>query len=117
MAKKERMARFTAEQLASLPSGTDWTKVDAFSQEAVERMAEEDEGPLPEGWEKTIILGVPEAKKDVHIRLDPDVLRWFKSHGPGYQTRINAVLRSFVLARRREETGTRTVKQRVVRAR
>lgn len=27
---------------------------------------------------------VPEPKKDVHIRLDPALLRWFKAHGPGY---------------------------------
>jgi uncharacterized protein (DUF4415 family) len=73
-------------------------------QEEVERMADEEDGPLPEGWEKTIILGVPEPKKDVHIRLDPAVPRWFKSRGPGYQTRINAVLRSFVEAREREES-------------
>jgi uncharacterized protein (DUF4415 family) len=112
MAKKDRMVRYTAEQLATMPSETNWAKVDAFSQEEVERMADEDEGPLPEGWETTIILGVPEPKKDVHIRLDPAVLRWFKSHGPGYQTRINAVLRSFVQAREREETATRGPKQR-----
>jgi BrnA antitoxin of type II toxin-antitoxin system len=41
------------------------------------------------GWEQTIILGAPKSKKDVHIRLDPAVLRWFKAQGPGYQTRIN----------------------------
>jgi uncharacterized protein (DUF4415 family) len=62
-------------------------------------MADEDDGPLLEGWEQTIVLGVPEPKQDVHIRLDPAVLRWFKSHGPGYQTRINEVLRAFVQAK------------------
>jgi len=96
--------RYTAEQLATMPSETNWAKVKAMPQEEVERMADEEEGPLPEGWEKTIILGVPEPKKDVHIRLDPAVLRWFKSRGPGYQTRINAVLRSFVEARKREDS-------------
>jgi uncharacterized protein (DUF4415 family) len=44
-------------------------------------------------------LAHPNRKQDVHIRLDPAVLRWFKAHGPGYQTRINAVLRAFVQAR------------------
>jgi len=29
------------------------------------------------------------------LRIDPDVLAWFKAQGPGYQTRINAVLRAF----------------------
>lgn len=80
---------------------TDWARVKAMSQEEADRLAEEEDGPLPEGWEKTIVLGMPEPKQGVHIRLDADVLRWFKSQGPGYQTRINAVLRAFMAARRR----------------
>ena len=40
----------------------------------------------------------PESKKPVTLRLDADVLAWFKSKGKGYQTRINAVLRSYVKA-------------------
>lgn len=35
------------------------------------------------------------AKASVSLRLDADVLAWFKAQGPGYQTRINAVLRAF----------------------
>jgi uncharacterized protein (DUF4415 family) len=41
----------------------------------------------------------------VNIRLDAAVLRWFKAQGPGYQTRINAVLRAFVHAREQAEMG------------
>jgi uncharacterized protein (DUF4415 family) len=82
---------------------TDWEAVRAMPQAEVERLADEEDGPLPEGWEDTIVLGVPEPKKDVHIRLDPAVLRWFKAQGPGYQTRINEVLRSFVRARQRAD--------------
>jgi uncharacterized protein (DUF4415 family) len=36
-----------------------------------------------------------EAKASVSLRVDADVLAWFKAQGPGYQTRINAVLRAF----------------------
>ena len=108
MAKKERITRMTAEEIdRSLANGgdlTDWARVDAMTQEEVERLADEEDGPLPEGWEKTAFVGLPafltkpEPKQDVHIRLDPMVLRWFKAQGPGYQTRINAVLRAFVQA-------------------
>ena len=35
------------------------------------------------------------AKVSVSLRIDRDVLEWFKAQGPGYQTRINAVLRAF----------------------
>jgi uncharacterized protein (DUF4415 family) len=37
------------------------------------------------------------AKQIVTIRLDTDTLAWFKSQGPGYQTRINQLLREFML--------------------
>lgn len=35
------------------------------------------------------------AKRSVSLRVDSDVLAWFKAQGPGYQTRMNAVLRAF----------------------
>lgn len=41
---------------------------------------------------------VPPVKVPVSIRLDPDILDWFKAKGPGYQTRINAALRAFIKA-------------------
>ncbi|MGH8552575.1 MAG: BrnA antitoxin family protein, partial [Methylococcales bacterium] len=63
------------------------------------------EGFLPEGWENTVMIGLPPPKKEIHIRLDTDILDWFKSHGTGYQARINAVLRSYVQARQRLEYG------------
>lgn len=103
MAKKERIARYSTDELATMKSETDWVKVDAMTQKEVERLADEEDGPLPVGWEKTVILGTPEPKKDVHIRIDPAVLRWFKAHGPGYQTRINVVLQAFVKARQQGE--------------
>lgn len=41
-------------------------------------------------------LRIPMNKQGVFLRLDPDVLDWFKGKGKGYQTRMNAVLRSYV---------------------
>ncbi|MFH1038516.1 MAG: BrnA antitoxin family protein [PVC group bacterium] len=43
-------------------------------------------------------LRMPKRKKSVSLRLDPEVLDWFKHEGKGYQTRINAVLRAYVEA-------------------
>jgi uncharacterized protein (DUF4415 family) len=109
MQKRGRFARYTGEEIrAMLARGedqTDWARVRAMPQEEVERLADEEDGPLPEGWEKTIVLGIPEPKQGVHIRLDADVLRWFKAQGPGYQTRINAVLRAFMAARQRTDAA------------
>jgi uncharacterized protein (DUF4415 family) len=45
-------------------------------------------------------LKVVPPKASVSLRLDEDVLNWFKSAGAGYQTRINAVLRAFKEAAR-----------------
>jgi uncharacterized protein (DUF4415 family) len=84
-------------------SRSDWHAAETMPREEVERLADEDDGPLPEGWESTIEIDVPERRQAIHIRLDAEVLRWFKAHGPGYQTRINAVLRAFVQARQRAD--------------
>lgn len=42
------------------------------------------------------------SKQIVTIRLDIDMLEWFKSAGPGYQTRVNQVLRDYMEAQRGE---------------
>jgi len=44
-------------------------------------------------------LRIPMNKQGVFLRLDPEVLDWFKGQGKGYQTRMNAVLRSYVESR------------------
>jgi uncharacterized protein (DUF4415 family) len=41
-------------------------------------------------------LVIPEAKVSLGIRFDRDVVNWFKKQGPGYQTRMNAVLRAYM---------------------
>ena len=46
------------------------------------------------------------AKSSISIRVDTDVLEWFKAQGPGYQKRINLVLRAF----RDASTSTREVR-------
>ena len=50
-----------------------------------------------EFW-KNAQLTMPENKIKVTMRLDPDVMNWFKSQGKGYQTKINAVLKSYIEA-------------------
>jgi uncharacterized protein (DUF4415 family) len=53
---------------------------------------------LDESFWKTAKLTMPAAKDSVTIRLDHDVVEWFKNNGSGYQTRINAILRSYMNA-------------------
>ena len=56
----------------------------------------------PEADLKHIVRGIVRqglkpvsSKTSISLRVDADVLDWFKAQGPGYQTRINAVLRAF----------------------
>lgn len=53
--------------------------------------------PLEEGFFKKAVVW-PGPKKQVTLRLDPDVLEFFRKQGRGYQSRINAVLRKYVEA-------------------
>ncbi len=107
MRKNENIVRFSADKIrrkiARGESKTDWKRVNAMSQAEVERLANKDEGLLAPDWESAVMVGMPPAKQDIHIRLDGDILDWFKARGRGYQTRINAVLRAFVQTRRRVE--------------
>ena len=48
-------------------------------------------------FEKAVIV-LPQPKASVSIRLDQEVLDWFKAQGKGYQTRINALLRAYMEA-------------------
>ena len=48
----------------------------------------------PEFWKNAKVV-FPQPKKKVTIRINTDVLDWFKKEDKGYQSRINAVLRSF----------------------
>ena len=44
---------------------------------------------------------MPQPKRAISLRVDSDVLEWFKSHGRGYQTRMNAVLRAYMEGQQR----------------
>jgi len=54
--------------------------------------------PIDPSVFKKMVIRMPEKKEALSIRLDPVVITWFRTHGKGYQTRINAVLRSYVEA-------------------
>tara|TARA_R110002110_G_scaffold85682_1_gene222960 strand:+ start:657 stop:965 length:309 start_codon:yes stop_codon:yes gene_type:complete len=55
-----------------------------------------DAGTIPPDFWKDATIVMPSEKVKVGIRLDSDVVEWFKSTGKGYQTRINAVLKSYM---------------------
>jgi uncharacterized protein (DUF4415 family) len=55
---------------------------------------------LPDDFWNDATVVEPTAKQPISLRVDSDVLEWFKTQGPRYQSRINAVLRSYMSQRR-----------------
>ena len=92
-------------------SESDWARVDALSDEAIEASTRDDPDWADfhevEG-SKAVPLDLP-RKKPISIRVDEDVLAFFKAQGAGYQRRMNAVLRTYVTEMRR--TGVKGSKQ------
>ncbi|MGH6736649.1 MAG: BrnA antitoxin family protein [Methyloceanibacter sp.] len=85
-------------RLERVKDETDWARLKAMTEEEIEAAARADpewEGLLDIDWSKAELV-YPRRKEAISIRLDEDVLSYFKSLGTGYQTRINAVLRSFM---------------------
>jgi uncharacterized protein (DUF4415 family) len=52
-------------------------------------------------WSKAVLV-IPPKKKAISIRVDEDVLDYFKKEGAGYQRRMNAVLRSYMQQKRKK---------------
>ena len=80
-------------------------RVRAMSDAEIARQVADDpdgvDTSAPGFWDKAKVV-LPETKTQVTLRVDQDVLRWFRARGKGYQTLMNAVLRSYVEAHRRD---------------
>ena len=108
MTKGKNIRRFTAAELeerrARGEDRTDWARVRAKSEEELERdiASDPDWKDVPTGLVQGRRGGHAQpTKKLLSLRLDADVVDWFKQRGPGYQTRMNAVLRAFMQQKKR----------------
>jgi uncharacterized protein (DUF4415 family) len=77
-------------------SRTDWKRIDAMRDEDIDFFDIPKLGP--DFFKNAIIW--PGPKKQITLRVDPDVLTFFRKHGRGYQTTMNAVLRKYMEARK-----------------
>ncbi|HWN52045.1 MAG TPA: BrnA antitoxin family protein [Xanthobacteraceae bacterium] len=95
--KQERIVRYTSEQLKAMRAAgkdlSDWKRASQIPvpdgsdpDDAIERVAMD--------WAATE-LPMPRRKLHATLRLDADMLEWFRAQGRGYQTKINAILRSY----------------------
>lgn len=108
MRKKNDTVRYTAKEIkrkiARGEDRTDWAKIEAVTGAKLEASirADADDVHGEPDWTRGI-MGIPAPKDHINIRVDHDVLQWFKSNGKGYQTLMNNVLRAFVQTRQQAE--------------
>ncbi len=108
MRKKSDTVRYTAKQIkARIARGADrtnWDKIDAVTGAQLEASirADVDDVRGEPDWTQAIV-GIPAPKDHINIRIDHDVLQWFRSNGKGYQTLMNNVLRAFVQTRQQRQ--------------
>lgn len=85
---------------------TDWARIDSMTEEESEAgaLADADNPPWTEEELAAAELVMPptEAKEPVSVRFDKEVLEYFRGLGPGYQSRINAVLLAYTRTQRRK---------------
>ncbi|MCB8873708.1 BrnA antitoxin family protein [Acidisoma silvae] len=101
MANDENIVRYTAAELAEMRARgetlSDFARVAAMTDDELERILADDPdwADLSPDWTSAVIV-MPGIGDRPLMPIDQDVVQWFRDQGPGYQTRINAVLRAFV---------------------
>jgi len=101
MQRSGRIVRYTAEELREMrrrgETYSDWERAATTTQGEIEAQiaADPDEAGMIVDWD-SVSTEMPKPKADLHMRIDHDILDYFRKTGKGYQTRINAVLRSYV---------------------
>jgi uncharacterized protein (DUF4415 family) len=101
MARKEHIVRYTDKELQAMQAHgkdkSDWVKAAAMTEAEIEAAIADDpdEAGMVIDWSQASIE-LPQPKAVLNMRVDYDILEFFRSQGKGYQTRINAVLRSYV---------------------
>jgi uncharacterized protein (DUF4415 family) len=79
-------------------SRTDWQRLAALPEDRIDTSEIPE---LDEEFFRAAKLRRPKGKQLISLRIDTDILDWFKQQGKGYQTRINAILRAYVHTHRR----------------
>jgi uncharacterized protein (DUF4415 family) len=78
-------------------SRTDWKRVDALPDQRID--FSDTPGLTPEMFARAVVrrgLKPVARKRQLTLRIDSDVLEWYRKQGSGYQTRINALLRAYM---------------------
>jgi len=96
------VTRVTLDEAKEMESQTDWEALEKKTDEEIREAVESDPDTyfLDEDWFEAATFVNPSAEKErISIRLDEDILEFFRSQGRGYQSRINKVLREYMIVR------------------
>ena len=96
------VTKITLDEAKEMESQTDWEALEKKTDEEIREAVESDPDTyfLDEDWFEAATFVNPSAeKKRISIRLDEDILEFFRSQGRGYQSRINKVLREYMIVR------------------
>jgi uncharacterized protein (DUF4415 family) len=99
MKKDKNIKSYTAAELRAkrAESLTDWRKVDAMSDDELEAAiaSDDDERDFVPDWTKAALV-LPESKLSVNLRLEREIVEFFKGQGRGHISRMQAVLKAYV---------------------
>lgn len=103
MRKDRNITSYTANELKTkrARSRTDWRKAEAMTDNELDKIIAADDGErgfVPD-WTKAELV-LPEAKLSVNLRLDREIVEFFKGQGQGHISRMQAVLKAYVAAHR-----------------
>jgi len=109
MADGEDIRRHSASEPGPTPargeSRSDWARVRGMTEADLEQSVENDPDwkDVPANWHDTALPVRPGPKKLISLRIDEDIVEWFRASGPGYQTWMNAVLRAYVMEQKKRQ--------------
>ncbi len=93
MQKKKDFGRYTASDVIKMKSKTNYKHLDNMKDVDIDFS---DIPELSDEFWKNIKMLKPSKKEMISLRIDKDILDWFRRYGRGYQGYMNAILKSFV---------------------
>ena len=86
----------------------DLQRLRRMNEAQIERTSPPELADLPDDFWADAEVVASQAKEAISLRVDSDVLSWFREGGPRYQSRMNAVLRSYVKSMKRNPAESRS---------
>ena len=105
--KEKNITRVSLKDLYKMKSLTDWNRVDAMTEEDIQRAAASDpDAPMTTeaDWANARMVWPP-GKEPIKVGIDKDIVEWFSNRGLGFQSEINTVLRDYIEAQERPRKG------------